>query len=99
MNSKYRRPATFAALLLGLTALTGMPADPARAESLPEAVKTALTTFPSIDEAKANRRAQDYELKQPRASTPPRAACSNVPKRWRRTPSKPTSTCCATSSW
>lgn len=66
MNSKYRRPAAFAALLLGLTALAGMPADPARAESLPEAVKTALTTFPAIDEAKANRRAQDYELKQQR---------------------------------
>lgn len=66
MMSRIRRPASFAALLLGLTALTGLPSTPAQAETLPEAVKIAITTFPSIDEAKANRRAQDYELKQQR---------------------------------
>ncbi len=60
-----KSPAKFAVLLLGITALSGMPA-PAHAETMIEAVKRAVATFPSIDEAKANRRAQDYELKQQR---------------------------------
>lgn len=66
MIPTFRRQASFAALLLGLTTLAGLPPTVAHGETLPEAVKTAITTFPSIDEAKANRRAQDFELKQQR---------------------------------
>jgi len=58
--------ARLAATLLGLTALTALAVAPARADTLVDAVTTAVSTFPSIEEAKANRRAQDFELKQQR---------------------------------
>lgn len=66
MCSIRRGRSHFAAVLLGLTALGGMTPSPAHAVTLTEAIKTAVSTFPSIDEAKANRRAQEYELKQQR---------------------------------
>lgn len=52
------------ATVAGLT--TFSLAMPAWSTSMLDAVKTAVQSYPSIEEASSNRRAQDYELKQQR---------------------------------
>ena len=54
------------AVLSGFALIAALSAAPAQAESLVDTVQTAVSTYPSIDEAASNKRAQDYELKQQR---------------------------------